>query len=70
MGKNSVIAGVFFALVALLSGMIWYNATTEVFSAEFSGYYSNRYWDWSDPRMVMTFLSKVLEQRPSEQFYP
>ncbi|MFW9864822.1 MAG: cytochrome c biogenesis protein CcsA [Candidatus Thorarchaeota archaeon] len=50
-GKNSIIVGVFFTTFALITGSLWYNAT--------SGGYSSRpdaYWQWSDGRQTMTFV--------------
>ncbi|MFX1572580.1 MAG: cytochrome c biogenesis protein CcsA [Promethearchaeota archaeon] len=53
-GKNSVIVGVFFTAFALITGSLWFNAT--------SGGYSNNinaYWQWSDGRQIMTFVLLV-----------
>jgi heme exporter protein C len=50
-GKNSIIVGVFFTAFALITGSLWYNAT--------SGSYGSRpedYWQWSDGRQTMTFV--------------
>ncbi|MHA2006758.1 MAG: cytochrome c biogenesis protein CcsA [Promethearchaeota archaeon] len=50
-GKNSIVIGVFFTAFALITGSLWYNAT--------SGNYSNNinaYWQWSDGRQTMTFV--------------
>ncbi|MHA1932703.1 MAG: cytochrome c biogenesis protein CcsA, partial [Promethearchaeota archaeon] len=50
-GKNSIIVGVFFTLFALITGSLWYNAT--------SGSYGSRledFWQWSDGRQTMTFV--------------
>lgn len=54
LGKNSIIVGVFFTAFTLITGSLWFNAT--------SGNYSNLYWEWSDARQTMTlvlFLSYV-----------
>ena len=40
-GKSSVLVGVVFAAVTLVTGSLWYNATT--------GSYMNVFWSWSDP---------------------
>ena len=50
-GKNSIIVGVFFTAFALITGSLWYNATT-------AGYGSRPedYWQWSDGRQTMTFV--------------
>lgn len=47
-GKNSVIIGVIFSAFTLISGSIWYNAT--------SGNYNNIFWQWSDYRQTMTLV--------------
>jgi heme exporter protein C len=50
-GKNSIIVGVFFTAFALITGSLWYNAT--------SGSYGSRpedFWQWSDGRQTMTFV--------------
>ncbi|MFX1234270.1 MAG: cytochrome c biogenesis protein CcsA [Promethearchaeota archaeon] len=47
-GKNSIVVGVFFCAVTLITGSLWYNAT--------SGLYNNVYWQWSDPRQTMTLV--------------
>ncbi|MHA2049972.1 MAG: cytochrome c biogenesis protein CcsA [Promethearchaeota archaeon] len=50
-GKNSIIIGVFFTTFALITGSLWFNAT--------SGSYGSRpqdYWQWSDGRQTMTFV--------------
>jgi heme exporter protein C len=47
-GKNSVIIGVIFSAFTLISGSLWYNAT--------SGGYRNIYWQWSDYRQTMTLV--------------
>ncbi|NVM28738.1 MAG: cytochrome c biogenesis protein CcsA [Candidatus Helarchaeota archaeon] len=46
-GKNSVLIGVLFAAVALITGSLWFNAT--------SGNYQNIFWNW-DPRQTMTLV--------------
>lgn len=46
-GKNSVLIGVLFSAVALITGSLWFNAT--------SGNYNNIYWNW-DPRQTMTLV--------------
>ena len=54
LGKNSVIVGVFFVAFTLITGSLWFNAT--------SGSYTNIYWQWSDARQTTTlilFLSYV-----------
>ncbi|MFW9927966.1 MAG: cytochrome c biogenesis protein CcsA, partial [Candidatus Thorarchaeota archaeon] len=54
LGKNSIIIGVVFAAVTLITGSLWYNATT--------GNYNNIFWQWSDARQTTTlvlFLSYV-----------
>jgi len=54
LGKNSIIVGVFFVGFTLVTGSLWFNAT--------SGAYNNIYWQWSDPRQTTTlilFLSYV-----------
>ncbi len=48
LGKNSVIVGVVFAAFTLITGSLWYNAT--------SGNYNNIYWQWSDARQTMTLV--------------
>ena len=48
LGKNSIIVGVFFTAFTLITGSIWYNAT--------SGNYNNVYWQWSDARQTMTLV--------------
>lgn len=50
-GKNSIIVGVFFTAFALITGSLWYNAT--------SGSYGSRagdFWQWGDGRQTMTFI--------------
>jgi len=47
-GKNSIIVGTFFVATALITGSLWYNAT--------SGNYNNIYWSWSDPRQTTTLI--------------
>ncbi|MEJ2293612.1 MAG: cytochrome c biogenesis protein [Candidatus Lokiarchaeota archaeon] len=54
LGKNSIMIGVVFAAVTLITGSLWYNATT--------GNYNNIFWQWSDARQTTTlvlFLSYV-----------
>lgn len=54
LGKNSIVVGVFFVGFTLITGSLWFNAT--------SGAYNNIYWQWSDPRQTTTlilFLSYV-----------
>ncbi len=48
LGKNSIIIGVFFVAFTLITGSIWFNAT--------SGAYNNIYWQWSDPRQTTTLI--------------
>ena len=48
LGKNSIIVGVCFTAFTLITGSIWYNAT--------SGNYNNVYWQWSDARQTMTLV--------------
>lgn len=48
LGTNSIIVGVFFTIFALITGSLWYNAT--------SGDYNNVFWQWSDARQTMTFV--------------
>lgn len=50
-GKNSIIVGVFFIAFALITGSLWYNATS-------AGYGSRPedYWQWGDGRQTMTFV--------------
>lgn len=48
LGKNSIIIGVFFVAFTLITGSIWFNAT--------SGAYNNVYWQWSDPRQTTTLI--------------
>jgi len=53
-GKISIIVGVFFTAFTLITGSLWFNAT--------SGEYNNIYWQWGDARQTMTlvlFLSYV-----------
>ncbi|MHA2400902.1 MAG: cytochrome c biogenesis protein CcsA [Promethearchaeota archaeon] len=50
-GKNSILVGVFFTAFALITGSLWFNAT--------SGSYGSRpqdYWQWGDGRQTMTFV--------------
>ena len=48
LGKNSIIVGVFFVAFTLITGSLWYNAT--------SGSYNNIYWQWSDARQTTTLI--------------
>ncbi|MFW9784400.1 MAG: cytochrome c biogenesis protein CcsA, partial [Candidatus Heimdallarchaeota archaeon] len=48
LGTNSIIVGVFFTAFTLITGSLWYNAT--------SGDYNNIYWQWSDARQTMTLV--------------
>ena len=48
LGKNSIIIGVFFVAFTLITGSLWYNAT--------SGSYNNIYWQWSDARQTTTLI--------------
>ena len=48
LGKNSVIVGVFFVAFTLITGSLWFNAT--------SGAYNNIFWQWSDPRQTTTLI--------------
>lgn len=48
LGKNSIIVGVFFTAFTLITGSIWFNAT--------SGDYNNIYWWWGDARQTMTLV--------------
>ena len=47
-GKNSVIIGLIFSGFTLITGSLWFNAT--------SGNYNNIYWQWSDYRQTMTLI--------------
>lgn len=47
-GKNSVVIGVVFSAFTIITGSLWYNAT--------SGGYQNIYWQWSDYRQTMTLV--------------
>lgn len=47
-GKNSVIIGLIFSAFTLISGSLWFNAT--------SGNYNSIYWQWSDYRQTMTLV--------------
>lgn len=47
-GKSSVIVGVFFAGFTLITGSLWFNAT--------SGGYQNIFWQWSDARQTSTLV--------------
>jgi heme exporter protein C len=48
LGKNSIIVGVFFVTFTLITGSLWFNAT--------SGAYNDIYWQWSDPRQTTTLI--------------
>jgi len=48
LGKNSIIVGVCFTAFTLITGSIWYNAT--------SGDYTNVFWQWSDARQTTTLV--------------
>jgi len=50
-GKNSIIVGVFFTAFALITGSLWYNATS-------GGYRPNPedFWQWGDGRQTMTLV--------------
>ncbi|MFX1455933.1 MAG: cytochrome c biogenesis protein CcsA [Promethearchaeota archaeon] len=48
LGTNSIIVGVFFTAFTLITGSLWYNAT--------SGDYNNIFWQWSDGRQTMTLV--------------
>jgi heme exporter protein C len=48
LGTNSIIVGVFFTTFTLITGSLWYNAT--------SGDYNNIFWQWSDARQTMTLV--------------
>lgn len=48
LGKNSIIVGVFFVAFTLITGSLWFNAT--------SGSYNNIYWQWSDARQTTTLI--------------
>ena len=48
LGTNSIIVGVFFTTFTLITGSLWYNAT--------SGDYNNIFWQWSDGRQTMTLV--------------
>jgi len=48
LGKNSIIVGVFFVAFTLITGSLWFNAT--------SGGYNNIYWQWGDPRQTTTLI--------------
>ena len=47
-GTNSIIVGVLFIAFTLITGSLFYNAT--------SGGYNNVYWQWSDARQTMTLV--------------
>ena len=46
--KNSVFIGVFFSAVTLITGSLWFNAT--------SGNYQGIFWQWADPRQTSTLI--------------
>ena len=48
LGKNSVILGVIFSAVTLITGSLWFNAT--------SGGYNNIFWSWGEPRQTTTLV--------------
>ncbi len=48
LGTNSIIVGIFFIAFTLITGSLFYNAT--------SGGYNNIYWQWSDARQTMTLV--------------
>ena len=48
LGTNSIIVGLFFIAFTLITGSIFYNAT--------SGGYNNIFWQWSDARQTMTLV--------------
>jgi heme exporter protein C len=50
-GKNSIIVGVFFTAFALITGSLWYNATSGSYGSN-----PENYWQWSDGRQTMTFV--------------
>jgi len=50
-GKNSIIVGVFFTAFTLITGSLWYNATSASYGSK-----PEDYWQWSDPRQTMTFV--------------
>ena len=47
-GKNSIIVGVFFVAFTLVTGSLWFNAT--------SGAYNDIFWQWSDHRQTTTLI--------------
>lgn len=49
-GKNSIIIGVFFTGFTLITGSLWFNATSTIPP------YSNIYWNWGDARQTMTLV--------------
>ncbi|HEC37434.1 MAG TPA: hypothetical protein ENI29_04300 [bacterium] len=48
LGKNSIIVGLIFSGFTLITGSLWYNAT--------SAFYTNVFWQWSEPRQTMTLV--------------
>ena len=48
LGKNCVVIGVFFTAITLITGALWFNAT--------SGRYKNIFWTWGDARQTTTFV--------------
>ena len=64
-GKNSVIIGLIFSAFTLISGSLWFNAT--------SGNYNNIFWQWNDYRQTMTlvlffaFLSLIIFRNMIEE---
>ncbi len=50
-GKNSVVIGIFFSAVTLLTGSLWFNAT----AGTVDGNYQNIFWTW-DPRQTATLV--------------
>jgi heme exporter protein C len=46
--KNSIFIGVFFSAVTLITGSLWFNAT--------SGNYQGIFWQWADPRQTSTLI--------------
>ena len=48
LGKNCVVIGVFFTAVTLITGSLWFNAT--------SGQYKNIFWTWGDARQTTTLV--------------
>ena len=64
-GKNSVIIGLIFSAFTLISGSLWFNAT--------SGNYDYIFWQWNDYRQTMTlvlffaFLSLIIFRNMVEE---